>query len=507
VLLLACANVGNLQLARSLARRREIAVRLSLGAGRARVVRQMLSEAVLVSLGAAALGFVIAGFMPELVLRLTGDADRVPQIFTLDGTVFAFAGVLALTSGVLFALAPSLRATRSTTVLAYDARAGLDRDSHRLRSLLLGTQIALSLALLTGAGLLTRGIIHVQTADLGFAVHDIAVARLRVPEELRTGADYLDPLVPELDAALRASRLWPVGWTEVDPLSDIRVMVRVRRADQPDTYYDRLVLARPMSAAAFAVLDLELIAGTPYADRPEARQAVINETLAGSLWPGQDAVGRTLLADGEPYTVTGVVRDSYLSGVTAINPVFHRAPNPTLDGLPRLVFRTDVPGAADELRSLVQDLDPRLDITVTPVVANIRRSLDDRRLAAGIAWAIGALGLALATVGVFGVFAYAVEERRREIGVRLALGAGRREVIAAMFAVNRWSVGGGLGAGLLLSVCGGFVLRRYLFGLSPLDPVAHMGVALLLAAAAAVGIALPSRRAVRVDPSVTLRSE
>jgi hypothetical protein len=222
------------------------------------------------------------------------------------------------------------------------------------------------------------------------------------------------------------------------------------------------------------------------------------------MWPGAQAVGQTILANGESYVVTGVVADSFFTGVIGIEPVLHRA---VTSRLPELVFRNDVAGAEAELSALVQQVDPRLRLTIRPVIANIEESARGRRYAAGLAWAIGALGLALATIGVFGVFAYAVEERRYEVGIRMALGARQWDVIGVTLAANRWSVGGGLAAGLLLAVAGGFVLRGYLFGLSPFDPIAYFAVALILAAAAAVATVVPTRRALRVDPAITLRAE
>jgi hypothetical protein len=222
------------------------------------------------------------------------------------------------------------------------------------------------------------------------------------------------------------------------------------------------------------------------------------------MWPGERAVGQTILAHDEPYVITGVVADSHFTGVIAIEPVLHQA---VTERLPWLVFRTDVAGAEEELRALVQEVDPRLRVTVRPVIANIAESTRGQRYAAGLAWAIGALGLALATIGVFGVFAYAVEERRQEVGIRLALGARPGDVVGVLLAANRWSIGGGLAVGLLLSTAGGFVLRSYLFGLSPLDPIAYLGVALILGVAAMLATVVPSRRALRVDPAITLRSE
>ena len=500
VLLLACANVGNLQLARTLARQRELAVRMSLGAARGRLIRQLLTEAAFLAVLAAALGFGLAWLLPDLVLRLAGDTGESGK-FVPDLTVFGFAVLLGAATTLLFALAPAVRAAR-TSLLALRARTEIDRGGRRLRSLLLSAQVALSLTLLTSAGLLTRGVLHAHQLDFGFDASRVAVARIAVPKELYTRS-ALTAFRRDLEARLSASAIGSTALTNVPPLDDSPFIAYVRRQDQAETWNVR-AMERTLSPSGFALLGLEFVSGGPYSERPESREAVVNEMLARQLWPGEDPIGRTVLADDERYTITGVVRDTHYTTPMAIRPMFHRAPELTST---QLLFRTERAGAGAEVRAIVQSIEPRLRLTVVPVTANINESLEERRFAAGLAWAIGLLGLGLATIGVFGVFAYAVEERRREIGVRLALGARARDVFRALFDVNRWSIGGGLAAGLLMSVAAGFILRSYLFGLSPLDPIAYLGVSAVMGAAALVATAVPARRALRVDPAVTLKTE
>ena len=501
VLLLACANVGNLQLARAFARQRELAVRLSLGAARVRLVRQLLTEAALLALLAAGIGFGVACVLPNTVLRLAGEAD-VGLTFVPDATVFTFAIVLAAATALLFALAPALRATRANGLLALRARTDIDRSGRRLRSLLLASQVALSVTLLTIASLLTRGVLHAHQVDFGFNAAQIAVARIAVPKELYTRS-ALAALRRNLDERLPQSAVGPTARTNVAPLDDSPFVARVRKPGDAESWNIR-ALERQLSPSGFALLGLTFIAGGSYSDRPELREAVINETLARQLWPGEHVVGRTVLADDDRYAITGVVRDSYYTTPTTVRPLFLRAPELTAT---QLLFRTDQPGASAELQAIVQSIDRRLRLTIVPLTANIDRAIKSRRFAAELTWAVGFLGLALATIGVFGVFAYGVEERRREIGVRLALGARARDVIRALFDIHRWSVVGGLVFGLALSVAAGFVLRSYLFGLSPLDPVAYAAVTALMAMAAVVATAVPARRALRVDPAVTLKGE
>lgn len=439
-------------------------------------------------------------YTPTEVLRLAGEEEQAH--FIPDGTVVLVALLLAAGSALLFALAPALRATRATATLALRARTGVDSGGRRLRALLLASQVALSLTLLTGASLLTRGVLHAYDVDFGFEASRIAVGRIQVPEALYTRA-ALTSIRRELDERLAGSDVGPTALTNVAPLDDSPFIADVRKPGEADTWNVR-ALERTLSPSGFELLGLAFVSGGPYSGRDGVREAVINETLARQLWPGEHAMGRSVVADDQQYIVTGVVRDTFYTTPTTVKPVFHRSPDLTSTNL---LFRTDSPSAAAAVRTIVQTIDPRLRLTITPVMANIEQAVVTRRFVARITWAVGFLGLALATVGVFGVFAYAVEERRREIGVRLALGARARDIFRALFDINRWSLGAGLVIGLLMSVAAGFVLRGYLFGLSPLDPVAYLGVSALMASATVMATAIPARRALRVDPAVTLKSE
>jgi putative ABC transport system permease protein len=500
VLLLACANVGNLQLARALARQREIAVRLSLGASRGRVLRQLLTEAGCIAVIAGGFALGLAWLLPRVLLRLARGEEQ-PQ-FVPDGTVVVVALMLGAGSALLFALGPALRATRATASLALRARSGMDSGGRRLRAVLLASQVALSLTLLTAAGLLTRGVLHAYHVDFGFEASRIAVGRIQVPEALYTRA-ALTSIRRELDERLARSDVGPTALTNVAPLDDSAFIADVRKPGEADTWNVR-ALERTLSPSGFELLGLAFVTGGPYSGRDEVREAVINETLARQLWPGENATGRTVLADDQQYIVTGVVRDTFYTTPATVKPVFHRSPDLTSTNL---LFRTDQRSADAAVRAIVQTIDPRLRLTIAPVMANVEQAVVTRRFVARITWAVAFLGLALATVGVFGVFAYAVEERRREIGVRLALGARARDIFRALFGINRWSLGGGVVIGLLMSVVAGFVLRGYLFGLSPLDPVAYLGVSALIASAAVMATSIPARRALRVDPAVTLKAE
>ena len=500
VLLLACANVGNLQLARALARQREIAVRLSLGASRGRVLRQLLTEAGCLAVVAGVLALGLAWWLPRVLLRLSGGDENMR--FVPDASVVGVALLLAVASALLFALAPALRATRATATLALRSRTGIDSGGRRLRGVLLASQVALSLTLLAGASLLTRGVLHAYHVNFGFDASRIAAGRIQVPDALYTRA-ALTSIRRELEERLARSGVGPTALTNVPPLDDSPFIADVRKPGEAENWNIR-ALERNLTTPGFDLLGLVFVEGGPYSGREGMREAVLNETLARQLWPRETATGRTVVADDQEYTVTGVVRDTLYSTPTTIKPVFHRSPEITAT---TLLFRTDQPTAAAEVRTIVQSIDPRLRLTITPVLANIEKAVVTRRFVARITWSVGLLGLALATIGVFGVFAYGVEERRREIGLRLALGARTLDIFSALFGINRWPLGAGLVIGLLLSMAAGFVLRGYLFGLSPLDPVAYLGVSALMALATVLATAIPGRRALRVDPAVTLKSE
>jgi hypothetical protein len=253
---------------------------------------------------------------------------------------------------------------------------------------LLGAQITLSLTLLTGAGLLTRGLMHVYDVDLGFDAKGTAVGYVSLPDDLPAGPAR-DAWWGNVDAALRTSTIGPVGWTSVPPLSDSRFMASIRRADE-DESWNRSVYDRPLSPESFGILGMTLVSGAPYAERGGVRQAVVNETLARMLFPGESAVGRTVLAEvavsgatHEPYTIVGVVRDSYYTTPAEVVPVFHWALDRRRGSF--LVVRTDRPDATAQARAWLGSVDSRLDIAFTPVMANVERVLAERRFAAGLA--------------------------------------------------------------------------------------------------------------------------
>jgi hypothetical protein len=273
--------------------------------------------------------------------------------------------------------------------------------------------------------------------------------------------------------------------------------------EQPSQYRD--VLRRNVSSEFFDVLRIPLIAGRMF---PSAAidEIVVNETFVrtyGLTHPlgtpireidRKGAVART-------HTVVGVVRDAYLNGFEGIEPMIFR---PATQGS---FITAGGPDTVERIRAAALALHPEARVLVLPLTDDVWRALEEPRLGAAVAWAVGLLGLLLAAIGVFGVFAYAVEERRREIGVRLALGAARRDIVRALLSTSGRALLAGLATGLLLSLACGPLLGAYLFGLTPLDPVTYLGVFVLLGATALLATLVPARRACHIDPAVTLREE
>jgi predicted permease len=505
ILILACANVGNLQLARGLARRREIATRLSLGASRRRVVRQLLTEGLVLACGAGTLAFGLAAVLPRAVSAFAG--EEIPPYlaarFVPDGTILLFTLGVCVASCLAFALAPALHATRVTIPLGV-----LDRGSTRvarfhLRSLLLATQIALCTALLAGAGLVTRAIAHAMSFDPGFEVHGVDVVSAAFPAGTSIGER--ETLLQHVLAGMAAAGGAPVATAEIGPMDDAPLVMYMALPHKGPAEFEP-VLQRPVSAGYFEVLAIPLVSGRMFRSNA-GNEVVVNEAFVRTYWRADNVLGQTARdvdrAGGirRSYTIVGVVRDTYLTGLERIDPIIFSS------GRQGMFLTRGGPASIERIRATAASLNPAAIITARPLRENVRDYLKRSRTGAALAWAIGLLGLTLATVGVFGVFAYAVEERRREIGLRLALGATRRQIISMLVSSSGRGMLLGLGAGLLLSLGCGPVLRSYLYGLSPLDPLAYGLVTLLLAAAAALATLIPARRACRVDPALALRGD
>jgi predicted permease len=501
VLVLASANVGNLQLARGMARRREIATRMAIGAGRFRIVRQLVLEGLVLAAVAGAILLLVAAIVPSAYLWAT---ESVPGAgrdrFFPDPQVMAVTAAICTLACLIFALAPALRNTRRTMPLGAMDRGSTHRARLHLRGGFMAVQIAVCTVLLIGAGLLTRAIAQALTFDPGFKVEGVQRVSVSLPSEIPAG-----PFDRQLIAALERDVPVPVAVGSPGPFTDFPFTMGIALpGEEPNA--SRQVARRSVSHRYFEVLEISMVHGKMF-ESGAKDEIVVNETFARAFFRGKDPVGHTVRhidskgAVAGTMTIVGVVRDAYLSGLERIEPIVFR---PTTSGT--LVA---VGGAAtlEQIRATAHALNQTASVRSWPLSDDVRDYLRESRYGAVLAWSIGLLGLLLASVGVLGVFAYAVEERRREIGIRLALGAARSHIIRMLVSTSGRSMLVGLAAGLLLSLACGPLLQSYLFGLHPLDPIAYVGVLGLLGVTAILATFVPARRACRVDPAVTLRDE
>lgn len=485
VLLLACANVGNLLLARAAVRQREITTRLALGASRARIVRQLMTESVLLALLAGLPALLLASWLPpRIVAVLTPDA--LALTFPADWRVGAVTLTLALLSCLVFGLAPALAATRRLT----ESRGGVP-----LRSVFLSAQVALSCALLVAAALFLRSARQERDVARGYEYQSVRELRLDPPADQvdTTVAARLATTLPQL---VETSGL-PFAFTSAPPFGTGGVHLKGAGATHPN-----VPLLRATSGY-FSVLSIPLLAGRTYRDG-SAREVVVNAALAATLGGVRAAIGSTVAIDSVPHEVVGVVGDARDLrtrdvAIAAYAPLEWRH-------VPQILVRA----STDETRALRQrlaDAESSLDVSWRDYRWYVDRALSGAITAAILAGGLGLLALALASIGMFGVFSYWVRQQRREIGIRLALGAAPGRVVRMVLRTSAKAVGWGLLAGVALALVAAFVIRSSLYGVSALDPVAFVGTAGVLLLVALVATLLPARWAARIDPAESLRTD
>jgi putative ABC transport system permease protein len=521
VLLIACFNITNLMLAKATQRRKEIGIRLCLGATRRRVMRQLLTESLLLAgLGGVA-GLIVAGWCLEALAFLwSGDLGNLATSARLDSRVLAFTFVASLLSGILSGLAPALRATRPDLIAITkdEAAFGASFMRSRLRNGLVIAQVALSLVLLIPAGLLVRGLWRALAIDPGYETKKALTVgyslKLRGYDDARArrfNQELMDRLkaIPGVQSIILGGS--PFQGTDYVTLPDVDVYDSTGR--QRDNGYS-------VSPGFFAASGIQLTRGREFTEeeaRAEALVVVISESTARRLWPGAEPIGKKLrVKHGEmdAYSeVVGVARDAQTWAFGEIPPVFAYVPLvQTQWQNVSLLVRTS--GDAADFKSLVRatarEIEPTISLRLqTPEeqFATSKKGYLVSKTASQLATALGLLALLLAAIGVHGVMAYSVSQRTREIGIRMALGASRRDALRLAFGHGLRLVG----IGAALGLAGGAAISRAIsimfYGLSPLDPITYLSIALLLAVVAALAIYFPARSAATVDPMVALRHE
>ncbi len=508
VLLIACANVASLLLARASSRRREIAVRLAIGASRARLVRQLLVESLMLALFGAACGIVLASAGSQLLAGMIGDADQIVFELAPGWRVIAFTTAIASLTALLFGAAPALHATASGVgpALREDARAGTARL--RLLPSLVALQVAVSLVLLVGAGLFVRTLRNLQTLDPGFRPQGVLFVEFeRAPERLPAGT---------LDAIRAIPGVVSASLVTQTPLSGSTWSEPVVPAGQPLPDRDTAVVIGA-APGFFTTIGTALLSGRDFSDadsREGAAVAIVNQRYAEANFAHASPIGRHLAA-----AINGVKRDLEVVGVVraANTSSLRDTPPPTV-----YVPYAQVPGTTSTnvivragasaelsaaLRRTLQPLAPLTPLEVRHLSEQVRDAAARERLMAALATAFGILALGLAAVGIYGLLAYAVARRTREIGIRMALGAPRGGVIALVLRGVQVPLAIGIAIGVPVAWVASRAIESMLFGLKATDTAAVGAALAVLLAVAHLAAWLPARRAARVDPLIALRGE
>ena len=525
VLLIACANVANLQLARATDRQREVALRLAFGAGRARIVRQLLTESVLLALAGGACGILLAVFGLRVFVAAF-PAEHAPPYwmrFTLDGPVLLATLLAALGTGVLFGLAPAATLARDDLrgVLNEGGRgAGAGRSRQRLRGALVTAEVAMALMLLVGASLFARSFINLQRDHGGFDTRSVMTVRFYMPGGRYDGDLAMTRRVEDVIHRVEAlPGVAYAGASNLVPLtgggSGATVGIEgkaVAPGAEPHAAYTGV------TAHYLRALGVPLLAGRDLGDGEAAELrpvAVVNATFAARFWPGEAAVGRRFRLSDTPHaewiTVVGVARD--FKGSDLDRPVEPSAylPYPYLATRNTgLILRTKLPPASvlAPVRQQIHASDPTLAVFHAATMEELRRSAWwGERLESGLFGVFGAIALLLAAIGIYGVLSYNVSQRRREIGVRMALGARQWHVLRLVVGQALQLTLGGVAAGVVAALAVTRLLGELLYEVSPTDPASYAGIAAFLCGVALLASALPATRALDADPLEALRQE
>ena len=508
VLLVGCANIAGLLLGRGAARRREVGVRLALGAARGRLIRQLLTESLLLAVVGGTAGIVLALWLGGVVNALMGRLPGSIELdLTLDRRMLVYTLMLSLVTSVLCGLAPARRATRMSVIPALKDDDPLPYRQ-RMRSWLVVGQVGLSCALLLWGGLFVRSLSNAHRIDLGFEPAHVLLAHLQLDEEATT-AGTLAPLLTELQSRIQGMPgVQFQGMAKIVPLAlmgreETRMRLNTDSPDQPG----RMVLVNRVSPDWFRTVRIPLLAGRDFTvdDRPGSPGVVIvNETLARQFWNG-DALGKRL----DDRDVVGVVGDSkYWTLGEAVRPLVYTAylqrPESEVDVFVRT---SDMAGTAKALRAAIPRLDPAMFVEVRPMTDALSVALVPAQAGAALTSGFGALGALLAMMGIYGLVAFTVAQRTREIGIRKAVGASTRDIVLLIVSGSATPVGIGLAAGLGLGMLGAVALGSFIVGVSPVDPLTIAVTTVLVVGSTLAASTLPALRASRVDPLKALKAE
>ena len=522
VLLIACVNLANLLLSRSAARRREIGIRNAMGAGRGRLIRQLLTESVLLSSLGAAVGLVLAWGGTRLLGNLTPDILPRAGEIGVDARVLLFTAAIAILTGILFGLAPAIQMARTDLISALREGGrgnsmGFRRNS--LRSVLVIGEVALALVLLSGAGLLMRSFYHLQGVDPGFDPHDVLTFRTSLPS-----ARYkTDPLtIAFYDRALAAIRALPgvtaAGAGQIFPLSGDDYILSFTQIGKPPVPVGNQPSAAYYSVTPgyFEALRIPVKTGRDFsahdtADAPPV--CVISESMARQFYRGENPIGQRLqVGNGtKPAEIVGIVGDVRDQELESFGRPAVYYPS-TKDPFGSMYFGVRTAGDPEALitplRAAIRSLDPELPLDAVGTVDDlVSKSLAQRRFSMLLMAVFASLALVLAMVGIYGVMAYSVTQATQEIGIRMALGAKRGDVLRIVLTYGGILMAAGLAIGVAAAAGAGRLLATQLYQVKPFDPLTFAAVVVALLATGLAACLVPAFRAIRVDPLVALRNE
>jgi len=500
ILLLVCANVTTILLARAAARRQEMAVRASLGAGRGRLFRQLLTETGVLALVAAGAGMWIAYALPTLLFKLQASIPggaAVPLSF--DWRVFAYtlsAAVFATCAAAISPAVESLRFDLATALKPLGCGAG-GRTHSRIRSVLIATQLAISLAALTSAALILRAQTHLLSFNPGYDPESAVIVELDLTQfgyDQAASLTFVRTLMPQLEA--------------LPGVQSVVLGVPFRNRSVTNLM-DRQVDFRAVSSGYFGAMGIRILRGRIF-DETNSASVVISETFARTFWPGQDPIGKRWRDQTGEHMVVGLASDTSSLRVGEIDgPIFYTRDH--IGGRNAILIRSsrNAESLIPLIRARVRQQDPQVFVASTTVAAMILEQTRFYGFVLAVLSIPTVLTLLLSLLGIYGVASYAVAQRTHEIGIRLALGAERSEIIRLLLKSVSRPLTVGLVCGTLLAAAIGFVLQqgRVLAGLSAVDPLAYLGAALLVVGAALLATFIPTRRAARLDPWRSLRDE
>ncbi len=514
VLLIACANVANLTLARNATREREFAIRVALGAGRARLIRQLFTESLLLALAGGGLGLLLAAWGVELLVKLAPSGIPRFDEINIDARVLAFTLLASLLNSLIFGLAPAAKSARTdpNAALKEGGRSAATGSPHT-RRLLVVAEVALAVTLLAGAGLLIRSFVYLQSVNPGFNPEGVLLARVSLLQSTsRTSAEgeaFFQQIIERIE-----------GLPGVQAVGAMQDLFTTRRPDEAINVEGRPptpgrrdaipLLKERVSPGFLQTMEVPLVRGRFFSKQENraSRVVIINETLARHFFAGEDPIGKRLQSGGNWHVIVGVVGDMRRKGLETqpVSEVFLTDANENMDLAVRV--KSDPLQIAAAVRDVVRSVDKTATVrSVTTVEDRMGELCAQRRFQTWLLSLFAALALGLATVGIYGVISYSVAQRTHEIGIRMALGAQTSDVLGLVVKQGMSLTLIGAALGLIAAFALTRLMKSLLFGVSATDPLTFITVALMLAVVALLACWIPARRAAKVDPMIALRCE